>query len=79
LTRYLTTLPLADSAGQFVAVNPEYVRCVRTFHDEKANVVVIDFDAQHSVRVIGRMADVAASLGFLVKDAPRRTAQGNDA
>jgi hypothetical protein len=79
LARYLTTLQLADSAGQFVAVNPEYVRCVRTFHDEKANVVVIDFDAQHSVRVIGRLADVAASLGFLVNEAPSRPAQRNDA
>jgi hypothetical protein len=79
LTPYLTMLQLADSAGQFVAVNPEYVRCMRTFHDEKANVVVIDFDAQHSVRVIGRMAEVAASLGFLVKEAPRRPAQTNDA
>jgi hypothetical protein len=66
----MTKLQLADSSGQFVAVNPELVRCVRTFHDEKAKVVVIDFDGQHSLRVVGNLPDVVTSLGFVLTDRP---------
>jgi hypothetical protein len=70
MTRIMARLQLADTTGQFVAVNSELVRCLRTFHDEKANVVVIDFDGQHSLRVVGNLPDVAASLGFVLTDRP---------